>query len=197
MTARSNGRLGVDVNDLVVILVSVAAANIWAQSGLRGRDAAILAGLLAVYDPIATNVLSLTGSVFTRLDNGLRTSRRVVSEGQAFCIGQGDLIVATLLPLCMLKAYGTTSGIVTAGLTSSLCVASLALATSGVLDAYVPVMALVGPAAVANYAVWRRRQPRERRTFEFRSSIVQNTDLLASGAGAARLGNVAAACDDG
>ena len=144
--------------------MSVAAANIWAQSGLRARDAAILAGLLAVYDPIATNVLSLTGSLFTRLDHtAFAPVLAWSSEGQAFGIGQGDLIVATLLPLCMLKTYGTTSGIVTAGLTSSLCVASLALATSGVLDAYVPVMALVGPAAVANYAVWRRRRPRERR----------------------------------
>ena len=48
------------VNNVVLILTVVAVTNVWAQSGLRARDLAILGGALVVYDLIATSLLPLT-----------------------------------------------------------------------------------------------------------------------------------------
>src|SRR5262249_18848847 len=54
-------------NDLVLVAVAVGVVNLWAQSGLRARDAAALAGGLAVYDLVFTSLLQTTSSLFSRL----------------------------------------------------------------------------------------------------------------------------------
>jgi hypothetical protein len=42
----------------------VGAANLWAQSGMRARDAAVLAGALTLYDFIFTSQLTLMADLF-------------------------------------------------------------------------------------------------------------------------------------
>jgi len=55
------------VNNIFVVLCVVGITNLWAQSGMKARDAAILGGALAVYDLVATALLPLMGDLFTRL----------------------------------------------------------------------------------------------------------------------------------
>src|SRR5262245_30643251 len=55
------------VNGPVLVIGVVGIANLWAQSGMRARDAAILGGALAVYDLIATSYLPLMGDLFVRV----------------------------------------------------------------------------------------------------------------------------------
>ena len=45
----------------------VGIANLWAQSGMRARDAAILGGALTLYDLVATSYLPLMGELFERV----------------------------------------------------------------------------------------------------------------------------------
>ena len=44
------------VNNLVLLLTVLGVTNLWAQSGMRARDAALLGGFLAVYDLLATSL---------------------------------------------------------------------------------------------------------------------------------------------
>ena len=55
------------INNVFVVLCVVGITNLWAQSGMKARDAAILAGALALYDLVATSLLPLMGDLFTRL----------------------------------------------------------------------------------------------------------------------------------
>src|SRR5439155_21651839 len=55
------------VNDVVLIAIIVGISNIWAQSGMKARDAAVLAGVLALYDLVATARLTLTTDLMGRL----------------------------------------------------------------------------------------------------------------------------------
>lgn len=55
------------INNAVLIIVIVGISNLWAQSGMKARDATLLGMLLAVYDVIATFQLPLMSDVLTRL----------------------------------------------------------------------------------------------------------------------------------
>src|SRR6266851_2238907 len=62
---RSNGFFA--VNDAVLVMVVVGISNLWAQSGMKARDAALLGAFLAVYDVLATSQLPLTSTLFAHL----------------------------------------------------------------------------------------------------------------------------------
>ena len=55
------------INNTVLIIAIVGISNLWAQSELKARDAALLGVLLAVYDVIATIELPLMADLFTPL----------------------------------------------------------------------------------------------------------------------------------
>src|SRR6266567_6623241 len=99
------------VNNVVLLMVSIGVANLWAQSGMKARDVALLSGFLAVYDLIATTYLPLTSDLFTRLAGIPFTPLLSWGVGKsALGIGLGDMLLVTVFPLIMYKAFSRRAG---------------------------------------------------------------------------------------
>jgi hypothetical protein len=157
-------------NNFVIILVAAGVANLWVQSGMKARDAALLGGALAIYDLVATSLLPLMTDLITRVA-GLPFAPvlawPVAAGGHWLGIGLGDLLLATAFPLVMRKAFGRSAGILAMiiGLGSiSLLVLSL---VTGSLVGTIPVMVVLGPLMILQYLVWRQRQEQERTTWQY------------------------------
>ncbi len=152
------------VNNLVLIALIVGITNLWAQSGMKARDAAILGALLAVYDFIATSLLPLTTGVFNRLA-GLPLAPMFSWGGgsSALSLGLGDLLLATVFPLVMRKAFGRSAGI------AALVTALIALGTMLALPLKIvfPAMVVLGPLIVLQYLFWRKYRGQERTTWQY------------------------------
>ena len=152
------------VNNAVLLLIVVGATNLWVQSGMKARDAALLGVFLALYDFIATSRLPLMGDLVTRLA-GLPMAPLVAwsSEHTLWGIGLGDLLLAAVFPLVMRKAFGRTAGLVALLLAFAAIGTLLALPLQG----FFPVMVILGPLMVLQYLFWRRRRGRERTTWQY------------------------------
>lgn len=157
------------VNDLVLILTVVGVTNLWAQSGMRARDAAILGGFLAVYDLLATALSSLTTDMVDRLTDlpFLPVFAWGFGNDEWLGIGLGDLLFATVFPLVMRKAYGRSTGLVAAGIALATVGGIVGIAVAGVLEGTFPVMTILGPLMVAQYLAWSRRCGPERTTRQY------------------------------
>jgi hypothetical protein len=154
-------------NNLVLVVVATGAANLWAQSGLRARDAAVLAGGLAVYDLVFTSLLPTTSNLFDQLSGRPFAPMLVWPDGSTggwTGLGLGDLVVVAVWPLLMRKAFG---------LKPTLVAVSAELVTIAILislpagPAVFPVMVVLGPVIVAQYAWCRRRIGVERTAREY------------------------------
>jgi hypothetical protein len=156
------------VNDSVLLVVVVGVTNLWAQGGLRARDLAILAGVIAVYDLVATGLTPLTGTMVERLAGFpfLPMAAWPIGEGRWIGIGVGDLLLASVGPLVLRKAFGPIPGLA-AGVIALVSI-GLALVAGGRdgLPETVPTMVVLGPLMVAQYWWWRRIGA-ERRSFAF------------------------------
>jgi hypothetical protein len=155
-------------NDLLLVAVVVAVANLWAQSGMKARDAAVLAGALAVYDYIATSQLTLMTDLIDRLSTipfqpfvGWR------SGADGLAVGLGDLLLASVFPLVMRKAYGRRAGATAVVSGVAVLALILGLIKAGVITFVVPAMVVLGPLMVVQYAFWARRRGGERTTWEY------------------------------
>ncbi len=167
------------VNNVVLILVIVAITNLWAQSGMKARDVAVLAGMLAVYDFIATWQLPLMSDMFGRLA-GLPFAPLVVWQvGDPdlwLAIGLGDLLIAAVFPLAVCKAFGRTAGRMALAIGLACTGVVLALSILGVARATFPVMIVLGPLTVLQYLVYRRRHGSERTTWQYLKQEVSLSD---------------------
>lgn len=78
-------------------------------------------------------------------------------------IGLGDLLLAAVYPLALRKAFGRTAGLT--GLVVALIVVGglLAMPLAGTF----PVMVVLGPLMVLQYAWWIRRRGAERTTWQY------------------------------
>jgi hypothetical protein len=152
------------VNNLVLIMLIVGISNLWAQSGMKARHAALLGALLAGYDVIATSFLPLTTDVFNRLA-GLPLAPMFSWGGgsSALSLGLGDLLLATVFPLVMRKAFGRSAGI------AALITALIALGTMLALPLKIvfPTMVVLGPLMVVQYLFWRKYRGQERTTWQY------------------------------
>ncbi|AVT30902.1 hypothetical protein C6361_17020 [Plantactinospora sp. BC1] len=159
------------VNNLVMVIAIVGATNLWAQSGAKARDIALLAAALTGYDVIATWQLSVMTDVMERL----ATAPLVPIIGwdlgnlaTGLRIGLGDVLILTVFPLVMRKAYGRAAGLVALVLGLTIPPILFALLVTGVVTATIPAMVVIGPLVVGQYFWWRRRAGgRERTTVEY------------------------------
>jgi hypothetical protein len=156
------------VNNIVLVISVIGVTNLWAQSGMKARDAAILGTALAIYDLIATSLLPLMNDLFTRLE-GLpfvpELAWPVNAAGDWLGIGLGDLVLAAVFPLVMRKAFGRMAGV--AAMLVGL--GAIGLLIVSVLFGFVkifPVMVVLGPLMVLQYAYWRQRR-QERTTWQY------------------------------
>jgi hypothetical protein len=156
------------VNNVVLVVVVVGVANLWAQSGMKARDAAALAAGLAVYDFVATSQLTLMTDLIDRLSEVPLVPFIAWREGDgALAIGLGDLLLAGVFPLVMRKAFGARAAATALAVGIAAIVAVLGLIQAEVIDFAVPVMVVLGPLMVAQYAVSVRRHGSERTTFQY------------------------------
>jgi hypothetical protein len=157
------------VNDGLLVVLVVALANLWAQSGMKARDAMLLGGGIAAYDYLATLRTPLTIDLIDRLA-GVPFSPRVAFAGHGatiLSIGLGDLLFASLFPLLMLRAYGSRAATVaTAANLIALATITLAVDTRAV-HAW-PAMVVLWPLMGAQYCWWRQRHGAERSTVRYR-----------------------------
>lgn len=147
------------VNDAVIMLVVVGVANLWAQSGLTPRDAAILGGALAIYDFVATSRMALMNDLIAKMGQMPFAPQLAwgAGEGRWLMIGLGDLLLAAMFPLAMRKGFGARAGLLAAFMGVASTAAMLALLDLGVIRVTIPAMVVLGPLAVLQYAYFARR----------------------------------------
>ena len=170
------------VNNTVLLLAVVGVTSLWAQSGIKARDVAVLGGALALYDLIATALLPLMIDLITRLAS--IPFAPIVSWGvgpERFVIGIGDLLLATVFPLAMRKAFGRSVGIGAMAINLGAIAATMAFLQLARLEVAVPLMTGLGPLMVVQYAFWVRRRGPERRTWEYLQAEPLEHQKTASG----------------
>jgi hypothetical protein len=157
------------VNGAVLAAVIVGAASSIVKCGIQARDVAVLAGVLAVYDVVASSQLTLiddlmvraSGRPFVPLFGWWHGSEHLV-------IGAADLLVAAMFPLAARKAFGKTAGLVALVTSLAAIACVLALVHENVVRAW-PPMVVLGPFVVAQYFWWVRRRGHERAMWEYLS----------------------------
>lgn len=157
------------VNNLVMVAAVVGISNLWAQSGMKARDAAVLGGALTVYDFVATAQLPLMGDLIVRVSElpfAPLVAWPVGPDGLWLGIGMGDLLLATVFPLVLRKAYGRAAGLVALATGLAAIVGLFALTELVGIEAF-PVMVALGPLMVVQYGWWARLRGPERTTWEY------------------------------
>ena len=158
------------VNNLVLTVAIVGITNLWAQSGMKARDAAIMAGALAVYDFLATSQLTLMTDLVNRLLTlpfAPLVAWDIGSDGRGLGLGLGDLLLATVFPLVMRKAFDRPAGLWAMSLGLGAIGTLLALIDLAVVRVALPVMVVLGPLMVLQYVYWVRRHRVERTTWQY------------------------------
>ena len=168
--ARVGGKAFDAVNDTVVALAVIGITNLWAQSGMKAQDAAVLGAFLTVYDVLATTWLPLTTDLMLRLAGHPFAPMVAWSTGMPdgwLGLGMGDLLFATVFPHVMRKAYGRKAGGAALALNLVGIVLLISLSASGYLRGAFPVMVLLGPSMVVQAVLWRRLRGPERTTQQY------------------------------
>lgn len=157
------------VNNTLLIMTVIGFSNLWAQGGMPARAVAILAGALALYDFVFSEQLTLMSDLFEGLAAvpfAPMLAWPVTAGGAWLGLGLGDLIVATLTPLVLRKAYGRAAGAGAIVLNTLAVALLLMLLVQGVRVSF-PVMVLLGPLTVLQYFFWQRQRGAERATWQY------------------------------
>jgi hypothetical protein len=157
------------INNALLIMVVIGFSNLWAQGGMTAYSVAVLAGGLTMYDFIFTSQLSLMTDLFQRLASmpfAPILAWPIGGTDQWLGLGLGDLIVATLVPLVMRKAYGRSAGVAAVAV-NMLAVGLVLLLLLMGLRATFPVMVVLGPLTVLQYVFWTWRRGTERTTWQY------------------------------
>ncbi len=188
VVAGSHGAAFLALNDCLLIVVAIALANLWAQSGMRARDAVVLGGGVAAYDYLATLKTPLTTDLMERL-SGVAFAPRVgfTAHGATILsIGLGDVLFASVFPLLLRRAYGRRAAIVSASTAIGALATMTTLADAGVAGV-VPAMVVLWPLMLMQYAWLRRRGP-ERTTRAYLAAEPRKSDsTAAAGQGFSRI----------
>jgi hypothetical protein len=89
------------------------------------------------------------------------------AEGEWLGIAMGDMLLAAVFPLVMRKAFGRVAGIASLSSNLSLIVVLLTVAVLSRMQVLFPVMILLGPLIIVQYAYWHRRCVPERTTQQY------------------------------
>jgi hypothetical protein len=158
------------VNNVVLVAVVVGVANLWAQSGLKAQDAAVLGAALAIYDLVATTFLPLMTDLVTRLTEipfAPMVAWVIDDEGHWLGIGLGDLLLAAVYPLVLRRAFGERAGVVAMATGLAVIGGLLAVVQLRVVTGGLPAMVVLGPLMVLQYAYWSRCRGGERTTWQY------------------------------
>ena len=176
-------RLGSDnaaflgLNDCLLIVIVIGLANLWAQSGMRVRDAVVLAGGVAAYDYVATLKAPLTIDLMDRLA-GVAFAPRVAFTAHGtiiLSVGLGDLMFASVFPLLLRRAYGRRAAFAAAATSFGALAAMTASASMG-LAHVLPAMVAIWPLMLIQYT-WLRRHGPERTTGAYLAAEPRRLDV--------------------
>jgi hypothetical protein len=156
------------INDLIVLQICVGISNLWVQGGMKARDVTLLAAFLTLYDILATSILPLMHDVMLRLAP-LPFAPLVVwgSGSGSVSIGLGDLILATVFPLVMLKAFSLRAGLLALFLMPCVIASMMLLMIILPINSVFPAMAGLGPVMILQYFCWHRCQGQECYMWEY------------------------------
>jgi hypothetical protein len=158
------------INNAVLVAIVVGVANIWAQSGIKARDVAVLGAALALYDVLATSLLPLMTDLITRLAQAPfapLVAWPIGDEGAWLGVGLGDLLLAAVVPLVLRRAFGRRAGVLALAINLVALSGLLALLALGVVQVTLPAMVVLGPLIVLQYGYWTRRRGPERTTWQY------------------------------
>lgn len=82
-------------------------------------------------------------------------------------LGLGDLLLVTVAPPVLRKAFGRTAGLIALGSELGVLAVLLTLLTTRTVTVSIPVMTVLGPLILAQYAYWRRTDGAERTTWQY------------------------------
>jgi plastocyanin len=164
------------LNSVIVVIAAVGVANLYVQGGLQLRQIAAFTVFLGIYDVVFTRFIPLTPELAVALQGRpLDPSVGFASGGLNANIGLGDLLVFCLYSTAALRGFGRRGVLVSlvvivvfgavAPSVTPLLVPGLFGTTAA---AFVPVMTLFAPAAVAGY-LWLSRTASERSLLQWLS----------------------------
>jgi hypothetical protein len=159
------------INNCVLVITVIGISNMWAQSGMKARDAMFLAAFLTIYDLTATSLLPIMSELFTRLaELPFFPAIAWRKEDVGLAIGLGDLLIASLFPLVMRKAFGKWAGRIALAICLAVIGLMLMLPLIYPQGAMFPAMVVLGPLMILQYFVWYRRFRKERTTWQYLES---------------------------
>ncbi|NEA43669.1 hypothetical protein [Streptomyces sp. SID11385] len=161
------------LTDVLLAVAVVGVAAMWAQSGFRSVHAAWFAGLLAVYDLVATGLTSVMDRFATQVMGLPFAPLLAVTRGDPpVALGLGDLLLIVLFPMVAAKAFGRAAALLAGALGVLASSAVSVLFATGTLTGAFPLMVVLGPVIVAQHLYWIRRTGRERTTAQWRAGAI-------------------------
>lgn len=147
------------VNAVLLCVAIVGIANVWVQSGMRGRHLIVVAVALTVYDTVATALFPITFNLFTHLGAGPFAPFLAWWSGiHGVIIGLGDLLVATLFVIVVEKGFGSRAAMAAFASVAITIGIMAALAVTDTVRGVAPSMWVLGPVIVAHTAYLTRRR---------------------------------------
>jgi hypothetical protein len=157
-------------NDLLIVVAVTGVVNLWVQTGLTAAQVAALSAVLAGYDLVATGLTSFTASFFGRISGEPFAPALAASHGaMPVALGLGDCLMLALWPLAAAKAFGRAAGWTGAVVGLAAVAAVEGGSAAGLVTGNVPMMTIIGPLVVAQWALWRFRCGAERTTGAWQS----------------------------
>jgi hypothetical protein len=155
------------INNIVQILLVISITNLWAQSGMKASAVVILGLALMIYDFVFTALLPFMGDLFSQLQyvpfSPMIAWRTGIGD-QWVAIGFGDVSMASVFPLVMLKAYGKEAGLVALLFAFCAFISVASLSFTSLIRETFPLMVVLGPIMAVQYLFWRKRRGKERTT---------------------------------
>jgi hypothetical protein len=174
-------------NNALLLILVIGVCNLYVQSGIKARDVAVFASLLAGYDLVATTLLPTMGD-FLRKVIDLPFAPVFAGWGgpDPVVIGLGDVLMFVLWTLVSFKAFGRDAGWLAAGASLALAATLVLAMRTGLLTEPFPVMVPAGPLMALQYLFWRRVRGPERTMAAYQASRkVTAPRVLQAPAGAA------------
>jgi hypothetical protein len=168
--AGQSGSAAVPALNLVVLVgATVALANLWAQAGLKAWHATLLGVVLGAYDLHATVLTERTRVLVERVAELPLAPMLMWPTGSGFLsIGFADVLLATVFPLVMRRAFGRRAQGIALAANAALLTGMLLVVQAHDARAALPVMTVLGPVMLVQYVGWRRVAGTERTTWQYR-----------------------------
>ncbi|MEU4407511.1 hypothetical protein AB0F88_23550 [Streptosporangium sp. NPDC023963] len=174
-------------NNVLLLILVIGVCNLYVQSGIKARDVAVFALLLAGYDLVATTMLPTMGDFLRKvIDLPFAPVFAWWGGPQPMVIGLGDVLMFVLWTLVAFKAFGREAGWTATGVSLALAATLVLAMRTGLLTEPFPLMVPAGPLMALQYLFWRRVRGPERTTAAYQASRkAAASPVLQSPAGAA------------